>query len=396
MILIVVDSLERCHFFLRLVRPVRHEFAFAFVTSEPLACLKLRRAGFRTTYLRRNPWRRSAPGHEDAASAIEVLNGSLSPALARVDARAIVQGTRRILSRHRISLCVIWNGQQLLGRTAARVCTEYRVPLRFLEISNLAGKLFSDPAGVNACSSIATEPRIIDALPMPSEARHRRWLDGYEASKRCPLPQSATRYGRKAGSALNYLLKWLTGGVARLEPHSVRAVNALPVPSEAIALSVESLARRRYVFLPLQVAGDTQLRLNSDIDNLRAIEIAARMAIDADLELIVKLHPAEYDAAMVKRVLDSRRHLDFVLASSPTIDLIRHATRVVTINSTVGLEAMLYDKPVVTLGRCLYRAFDRARLLKYVHGFLIDGIDYFGADAIEPAAARRLFQEGER
>jgi len=64
---------------------------------------------------------------------------------------------------------------------------------------------------------------------------------------------------------------------------------------------------------------------------------------------------------------------------------------VVTINSTVGLEALLYGKKVVSLGRCFYKEFDQARLLKYIHSFLIDGIDYFGSGEISTLSARNVF-----
>ena len=53
MILIVVDSLERYHFAARLVHAVRGEYDFLFVTSEPIAHLRLKGAGYRSYYLRK-------------------------------------------------------------------------------------------------------------------------------------------------------------------------------------------------------------------------------------------------------------------------------------------------------------------------------------------------------
>ncbi|WP_179405213.1 capsular biosynthesis protein [Burkholderia guangdongensis] len=400
MILVVVDSMERCYFFLRLARPVRREFAFLFLVSEPLAWGLLTLAGYPAVYVRARRRRLAPAATADpggATAAIEVLNARMPVARARDDAREAWRVARMLVRRHRIAQCVLWNGQQLLCRAVARACVERRVPLRFLELSNLPDKLFADPLGVNALSSLAAAPDALDALdalPLPSDALHRRWLARYEAYKARPLPQATTRPVRKLLSACNYLLKHATHGVARLDRRALRVAQALPPPREALALDPATLMRRRYVFLPLQVAGDTQLRLHSDVDNLQAIEQAVRIAQAAGADLIVKLHPAEYDAAELARVLASQRRHRFALATTPTLELIRHAAAVVTINSTVGLEAMLHGKPVAAFGRCFYRSFDHARLLKYIHGFLVDGIDYFATGAIAPDAARRVFGGG--
>jgi capsular polysaccharide export protein len=53
MILIVIDSLERYYFAKRLVNAVRHEYEFAFLTSEPVAHLGLLLNGYRSVYVSR-------------------------------------------------------------------------------------------------------------------------------------------------------------------------------------------------------------------------------------------------------------------------------------------------------------------------------------------------------
>ena len=156
-------------------------------------------------------------------------------------------------------------------------------------------------------------------------------------------------------------------------------------------MSADTLATCRYVFLPLQVSGDTQIKLHSDIGNLDAIRHAFEFAANESADLFVKLHPAETDAAEIDAIVRLQETYHFEIVTSPTTELLRHAYAVVTINSTVGLEAMLYGKRVVSLGRCFYKEFDRERMLKYIHSFLVDGIDYFGAARISADAARRVF-----
>jgi capsular polysaccharide export protein len=94
---------------------------------------------------------------------------------------------------------------------------------------------------------------------------------------------------------------------------------------------------------------------------------------------------------MIAEIVRLQKAYSFDIVAAPTTELIRHAQMVVTINSTVGLEALLYGKDVVSLGRCFYKEFDQTRLLKYIHSFLIDGIDYFGSGEISTLSARNVF-----
>ncbi|MDE1180423.1 capsular biosynthesis protein [Paraburkholderia sp.] len=394
MIVIVIDSMERYYFVKRLVRAVRSEFRFLFLTSEPVAHLGLKAMGYKSIYLNRNtPYRAAFDGLADTTpydSAIEVLNGQISVERAKLDSAAVFGMVSAIFRRHKVSRCLMWNGQQLICRTISHVCAIFGVPTRFVELSNLPDKLFVDSMGVNALSSISREPALIDRLPMPSEDDHKKWLRQYEQYKLRPLPQSQTSYKRKFVSAINYGLKFSTRGVGRKAIDTVKATNGATVPREAKALTADDLAYRQFVFLPLQVSGDTQIKLHSDVGNIEAIQIAFEYASNASSELIVKIHPAENDTSVIEEIVRLREVYHFDIATSPTVELIKYADSVVTINSTVGLEALLYGKKVVSLGRCFYKEFDRNRLMKYIHGFLVDGIDYFGAGDIPAKAARKV------
>ncbi|KWO13006.1 capsular biosynthesis protein [Burkholderia cepacia] len=395
MILIVIDSLERYTFATRLVNAVRHEYEFAFLTSEPVAHLGLLLGGYRSVYLNRlmpiDVPDGQAADRTPYQLSIEVLNGQMTEARAKRESAAIFHIASEVLRGLRVEQCVMWNGQQLVCRAVRQACTVYGVATRFIEISNLPGKLFVDSLGVNALSTISRNPEAIDRLPLPDEHTHARWLSAYERYKRMPLPQARTSFARKAMSAANYVLKVLSRGVGRRRLASVRARNGMPAPRQATYMPADTLAANRYVFLPLQVSGDTQIKLHSDVDNLEAIRHAFEFAANESADLFVKLHPAETDAAEIEAIARLQETYHFEIVTSPTTDLLRHAYAVVTINSTVGLEAMLYGKRVVSLGRCFYKEFDRERLLKYIHSFLVDGIDYFGAARIPADAARRVF-----
>ncbi|MEX3694360.1 capsular biosynthesis protein [Paraburkholderia sp. BR14263] len=395
MILIVVDSLERYYFAARLVHAVRGEYDFLFLTSEPVAHLRLKCAGYRSYYLRkvRNP---TLEVDESCTEypydrSIEVLNGQVSRERARVESCAVVRRVSSLLTRFSVTQCFMWNGQQLVCRAVSHACLVHGVPQRFLEISNLPGKLFVDSSGVNALSSICRDPAVIDRLSLPDEETHRRWLMHYESAKSRPLPQARTSLKRKVVSGVNYVLKFASSGVGRKRLATVRARNGGRRPVDIKNYVASELSTQRYVFLPLQVSGDTQIKLHSEIDNLGAIRHALEFAVTQDAALLVKLHPAENDESAISAIEAMRDRCQFTLVSSPTTDLIKHAQAVVTINSTVGLEGLLYGKRVISLGQCFYKNFDRTRLLKYIHSFLIDGVDYFSSGGISPEAARKVF-----
>ena len=63
--------------------------------------------------------------------------------------------------------------------------------------------------------------------------------------------------------------------------------------------------------------------------------------------------------------------------------MIREAEKIITINSTVGLESILMGQKVEFLGRSFYQCFMKKRewLPKYILGYLVN-IDYFGTNEI--------------
>ena len=114
----------------------------------------------------------------------------------------------------------------------------------------------------------------------------------------------------------------------------------------------------KYIFLPLQVFCDTQILFHAtwikNIEHLVEIAHQAVQYLPEGWRVITKEHPESfwrYDT----RAMETDR---FLFANgNPTPDLIKNASLIVTLNSSVGLEAMLFDKPVVTLGQAFY-AFD--------------------------------------
>ena len=114
----------------------------------------------------------------------------------------------------------------------------------------------------------------------------------------------------------------------------------------------------KYIFLPLQVFCDTQILFHAtwikNIEHLVEIAHQAAQYLPEGWRVITKEHPESFRRYQTHAMETDR----FLFANgNPTPDLIKNASLIITINSSVGLEAMLFDKPVVTLGQAFY-AFD--------------------------------------
>lgn len=127
------------------------------------------------------------------------------------------------------------------------------------------------------------------------------------------------------------------------------------------------------------------------VGNTEALYYAYNLAKDQGLRLLVKPHPAETNKAFVKEIYDLKDELKFSFTNENTMKLIINAQKIITINSTVGLEALIAMKKAHVLGRAVYKGFNETDLAKYILGYLID-INYFAYDDISEIDMLRLLE----
>ena len=121
--------------------------------------------------------------------------------------------------------------------------------------------------------------------------------------------------------------------------------------------------KKKYIFAPLQVKTDTQTLVHSDYNNM--VEFMEdtiqgvkeyRKKYNSNIELVFKEHPMDcgkvsYDDFYVK--YKGYTWIKF-LKNGNTKEIIKNSDMVITINSTVGLEAIEEYKPVICMGRAFY------------------------------------------
>ena len=258
----------------------------------------------------------------------------------------------------RIDVIFVWNGyNKLCSSLAIFLARRHGLRVIFGEHGYLPGTMQLDALGVNQLSSATAEVQAGRAW-LPPQAELDARVDAFIRLHRARQP----RADRVAVPAV-LRGQWRTRTELRLREvfrqRRLRLLQALYTRS--LPQTLPALPER-FVLLPLQVRSDSQLQMHSPVfgnDLLRVIQRlrSALREIDPSLRLVVKLHPRENPKQQIIYGELTQRMPDVLFTlGHPLPALLDAAAAVVTINSTVGFEAMLYDKPVIALGRNFYVA----------------------------------------
>jgi hypothetical protein len=117
---------------------------------------------------------------------------------------------------------------------------------------------------------------------------------------------------------------------------------------------------RPFVYFPLHVTDDYKITriIPHCRDQVSLVEQVAD-ALPVGYDLVLKEHPMSLgrNSIGLLRRLRRRPNVRLVQPYTSSHELIQGAAGVVVISSTVGLEALLYDQPVLTLGEPFYAGF---------------------------------------
>jgi capsule polysaccharide modification protein KpsS len=117
---------------------------------------------------------------------------------------------------------------------------------------------------------------------------------------------------------------------------------------------------RPFVYFPLHVTDDYKIRklIPHCVDQASILEQVAD-ALPPGYDLVLKEHPMSVgrNSLRLLRRLRTRPNVRLVEPHTSSHELIRRAEAVAVISSTVGIEALLYDKPVLTLGEPFYSGY---------------------------------------
>ncbi len=111
----------------------------------------------------------------------------------------------------------------------------------------------------------------------------------------------------------------------------------------------------QFLFVPFQVANDSQILVHSPqvktMDALYEWLLRGLGSLPEPWKLVIKEHPS-----CERRYPHLYQHSSRILFANAnnTQELIERSAGIITINSTVGIESLMLEKPVITLGKACY------------------------------------------
>ena len=221
----------------------------------------------------------------------------------------------RKLAKSKVSNVACYNGLKGVDRLVVSASNELRIPILFFESASIEGRLQIDRKGINFDSSI---------------------------------PKDINFY------------KNVENELAPINWHSLLPTARQKIKNPNVSQVKDSnsvLTGERFIFCPLQVPKDSQLTVHGGwIEGIHHfLECLNNLTVRLPdgMYFRIKEHPSS--RISFTHYISELGNSSIVLDNATdTMDLIASSKAVLTINSTVGLQAFYYEKPVITLGKAFY------------------------------------------
>lgn len=296
--------------------------------------------------------------------------------------RATYSLLEKKVDKKNIYAMFIWNGSTIDQKAASFFAQKYNIKTLYFEIANIPGKIFIDKRGTNAQSEIYSNIKILDKYSF-DESIYEKWKSIYLKNKlkSHEIPQKRSVISdiqiRFLIDLLGSIFITRIGFNKNFMIYKIKQlINNVMYPLKYDSYDYKN---KKYIFFPLQVSYDSQIVLNSSINLLEAFKMVLDYAKKNNYDLVVKPHPQECNYSALVEFLKYKN--EFILLNDNTFLLMKYAEEVWTINSTVGLEALIMGKKINVLGKAIYKNFSDKYLIKYILSYLID-IDFFGEEDI--------------
>ena len=388
-IVIYADVLERGHFFAKFHKPLQTlGYDVVYITARLSVEKHLKRIGATVTVLQKRAAKKELPLTVDYTHSLSVLNHYHTLQQAQFIGASVINTLNTLVETHSVKMFWIWNGTTTIARTITAFAKEEQIQTRFFEISNLPQQIFVDIEGTSGASYLCQHPDILDAHT-PDDTAYRQWLQQYHNQDL--QPKQAANRSKIPWPALIDVLGYAKGYL-REDKRSVLRLLLNRLSNRYVNPTFTQVSLDKpFVFLPLQVSDDSQLKLFSAYSNIALVHETLKIAQQKALRVIVKIHPAESDRNEIQEIRELSQSADFTIADNPTMSLIKSAELIVVNNSTVGLQALIENKKVMVFGKALYKDFDQQRLKTYILQYLLSA-DYFGEEPLPLTTVKAVLQ----
>lgn len=394
-ILVVTTFNNHFHFFYRLSQTlIQFGFETHFLTNKYSIFLEAQKLDQKIYFLSKE--RKSVPD-VDILNSFEVSAGSITTTQANLITSSVWSKLEVLNRINNYEYNFLWGGVRLIELTSAEFAFRNYIKALFFELGNFPNKIFVDPKGTNARSLLAEKPEVLDTMNIDPEM-FNQWRTEYIAKSLSNhlVPQSGAAAGVEYKKNLLDIYGFRFRKLIQNESLITKEKLLGKYLRKVIKLEYDQidLDKTDYLFFPMQVNKDAQLILNSKIGNLEALKLANKIAEEKGLKLVVKPHPGEVEFGFIKKVNNLKNSLGFCFVNNNTIELVHKSKEVATINSTVGLQAKILNKPVTCFGKAFYDKFDENRLAAYLQSYLIDA-DFWNDNKIDTPSAEQILNRAE-
>lgn len=253
-----------------------------------------------------------------------------------------------------INLIIVWNGQDHVARSLTEIAKKRKIRMVYMENGYFSNTLQADTCGVNMSASICS--LTFDQI---TDAANQAYKETKSDSKVCKMQRiiglskidHGTNFFKRVINLQFYKTFPELRGSSWFKKRKLEK-SRLAIPLDTINLPSE------YAFLPLQVHDDTQILINSPHFKdpkkfIRHCYQEIRLALGNDYPIVVKEHPEDflrYDYEDIKAEFP-----DIIWLRKFDIEkLLDNAKFIAVINSSVGLQAIAKEKPVIVYGESIY------------------------------------------
>ncbi|MBI2430171.1 MAG: hypothetical protein HYV29_15495 [Ignavibacteriales bacterium] len=310
-------------------------------------------------------------------STLEVLSNAVN----EHDGAKYFNGVTDILERqheyHGISAMIIRNGNTIPSKALSLFAQKKDIATLYIEPLHLPGKLFADPRGVDTKSLLFQKPGLLDRFSIDARL-FEQWRKEF-LEDRIQDGRYSILAGNEKDPALFLLINRI--GSLFLDLPATRIIDPPRVPDGAVQTDPYDIQTGSYNYFPMQASNDSRLLFNSSVSLQDAVEIAYEKSREQHRDLLIHPHPAESKKVIIDFLTAWRGKEGVRIVNGAPHRLIEKSKELITINSLLGIDAMLMGKKVTFLGASFFAQLTDEQLKKVLFGYLVD-IDYYSKKSI--------------
>ncbi|TYS52493.1 hypothetical protein FZC83_16820 [Rossellomorea marisflavi] len=270
----------------------------------------------------------------------------------------------KFIDKHDVQVVCLFNGYHWIDQVTKVIAHKRGLDVIYFEDGLFRPYTITcDPKGINEMSSIPRSASFYDAIE----------LDEKRLKKHLFTPESDHLHEKNESLLVVAFVKLLSMIGSSLHIHPNYYVHITFWQGLKYFFKKRTFSRQiedevelpeEYVFLPFQVSRDTQILYHSPhikdmrdlLDHTFNAVKAINVAEGKNLHIVVKEHPEDMSRVNYDDLKERYKNEEEVLfvEKFDIHTLIEKTEAVVTINSTVGIEALAKTKRVVTLGDAFY------------------------------------------